>query len=131
MPSAARKLPERPGGEPHVFDARDDSALPDSTVPPEATRPDAFERLFPLAWAAFQLLMWAWAAIWWHPGFLEYVGGHAAARWLDQHLWVRLLCLPILAPLLLISVFQLRSSRRLTASELADVDGHTLLDAQA
>ncbi len=129
MPSAARKLPEYPGAEPHVLDPRDDSAPADSIVSPEAAGPDAFKRLFPLAWAAFQLLVWAWAAVWWHPGFLEYVGGHASARWLDQHLWVRLLCVPILAPLLLISVFQLRSSRRLTASELADVEGNTLLDS--
>jgi len=59
------------------------------------------------------------------------VGGRDAGRWLDQHLWVRLLCLPILAPLLLISVFQplKGSGRRLTAAELADVEGDTLTNS--
>jgi hypothetical protein len=108
MPSNTRKLPE----------------------PASAARPDAFERLFPYAWLCFQLAVWAWAAVWWEPGLLDFVGARASGDWLERHLWFRLLWTPILVPLVILSAFQTRkgSGRRLTPEELADEDGSGFAD---
>jgi hypothetical protein len=100
------------------------------TEPAPAARPDAFERLLPYAWLCFQLAVWAWAAVWWHPGLLDLVGARASGDWLERHLWFRLLWTPILVPLVILSAFQphKRSGRRLAPAELADEDGSGLAE---
>lgn len=130
-PSSARKLRESSSASSHGLEHREGTAPPLASPPPGGSGPDAFEKAFPVLWVSFQLLVWAWAAVWWDPRFLEFVGGREVAHWLQRHLWFRLLFVPILAPLLLLSVFQPRkgSGRRLTPSRLQDPEGAAPIDS--
>ena len=130
MPSGAHELRESPSAPANGLESGDGTVPPLASGPPRASGRDAFERVFPLIWLTFQLLVWAWAAVWWDPRFLEFVGGRDAAHWLERRLWFRLLFVPILAPLLLLSVFQPRkgSGRRLTAAE-SEEDAANFIDS--
>lgn len=128
MPLGAREPRESPFAAANGFESRDGAGPPLASGPPSASGPDAFESAFPFIWLTFQLLIWAWAAVWWDPRLLEFVGGRDAAHWLEQRLWFRLLFLPILAPLLLLSVFQPRkgSGRRLSPAESEEDPAHLI-----
>jgi hypothetical protein len=91
--------------------------MPDP-APPNAEEPDRFQRFFPVAWFLFQLTTWVLVGLLFAPGdFYRLVGADGVAHWLRYHGWVRWATFPIWGPLLLFSVFQLRSVGRASEAE--------------
>jgi hypothetical protein len=128
MPSSARRIePRSPDEEQHTTPAVCGVTGPPSPGQDKAS--DAFDTWFPVAWWAFKLLAWSSMFVVLAPMTLEYVGGHDLARWLVQHAWVRILCVPALLPFWLFSAFELRSPGRKSAarSKLADAVGGTVV----
>jgi hypothetical protein len=89
-------------------------ALPESAPaltavsPSRATDPDA-TRKAQLIFMLIRLAIWAAVAAMLWPRLLASVGWPAGAEWLRHHLWFRWLSAPVLAPLMLLSVFEIRS----------------------
>jgi hypothetical protein len=82
-----------------------------------------------VVWGIFRIVVWGTVAVFFAPRVLDYVGGHDIARWLEHHTWVRVVSIPVLLPLWLLSAFQpIDSSKgRKARAELATSVGATLV----
>jgi hypothetical protein len=85
---------------------------------------------FVIGWDVFRILVWVTIAVWVNPDLLVFIGGEDAARWLRTHGWVRLLGVPPLGLLALISAFEVINDPRRHGArkELARGTGATLVE---
>ena len=88
-----------------------DSSCPS---PHPAAEPAPIGTGFVIGWIIFRLTVWATVAVWIHPPLLDLIGGDNIARWLLDHGWFRLLSVPPLGLLALISAFELLNGPRRT-----------------
>jgi hypothetical protein len=73
--------------------------------------------------------VWALIAFWVYPRLLDFVGGESVAQWLLDHTWVRVLGIPPLGLLGLISAFEpINPRKRAARQELAAEVGGTLVE---
>jgi len=91
-------------------------------------KPDLVVLLFPAIWMLFRLSIWVTVAILWEPRLLSKVGWDAGAHWFHDHGWVRWVAVPVVGPLLLLSVFSFRGIGRATDDESALDDTQSAID---
>jgi alkylhydroperoxidase family enzyme len=96
----------------------------------ESNEPKPVGTGFLIGWSIFRIMIWATIAVWMCPQLLDYVGGDGVARWLLHHGWARLLGVPPLGLLGLISAFEVLNTpqQRAAREEVARGLGATVVE---
>lgn len=129
MPANAHEVETRSAAESRASAADEGHVLPHGAPRGQVDGSTRFDTWFPVAWWTFRILVWATAAVFLEPRWLEQVGGDDVARWLGRNAWFRWLSVPILGPMLAFSAFELRGTGRERAARagLAAAVGGTLV----